>query len=68
MCIGIQSDHCVISTCKGALAAGFKVILLHGAHSTYDVDGKKSEEIEKDVEEELQARGVTVVPWDEWQP
>lgn len=68
MAIGIQSDHCVISTCKGALAAGFKVILLSGAHSTYDLDGKKAEDIEKDVEEELKTQGVEVIPWDEWQP
>lgn len=35
---GIQSECCVLSTCRGALAAGFDVTLLSGAHSTYDVD------------------------------
>jgi nicotinamidase-related amidase len=65
---GIQSECCVRSTCKGALAAGFEVTLLHGAHSTYDAEGKQAEEIEDEVEKELEASGVTVVPWETWNP
>jgi nicotinamidase-related amidase len=65
---GIQSECCVRSTCLGALAAGFKVVLLQGAHSTYDADDRQAEEIEKHVEEELRASGATVVPWETWTP
>jgi nicotinamidase-related amidase len=65
---GIQSECCVRSTCLGALAAGFKVILLQGAHSTYDANGKRAEELEKHVEEELRANGATIVPWETWEP
>ena len=65
---GIQSECCVRSTCLGALEAGFKVVLLQGAHSTYDADGKRAGEIEKHVEEELRASGVTVIPWEVWEP
>lgn len=54
---GIQSECCVLSTCRGALAAGFKVVLLRGAHSTYDAGGKSAGEIERDVEAMLGAEG-----------
>ncbi|KIM96859.1 hypothetical protein OIDMADRAFT_58410 [Oidiodendron maius Zn] len=65
---GIQSEYCVRSTCNGALAAGFKVTLLQGAHSTYDVDGKKAEEIETEVGQELKEKGTDIIPWASWQP
>lgn len=61
---GIQSECCVLSTCRGALAAGFGVTLLRGAHSTYDADGKTAEEIERDVETELAGKGAGIRPWD----
>jgi nicotinamidase-related amidase len=65
---GIQSECCVLSTCKGALAAGLKVTLLQGAHSTYDVESRKAEDIEKEVGEELKYKGADVIPWLSWQP
>ena len=58
----------MLSTCKGALAAGFKVTLLQGAHSTYDSDSKQVEVIEREVEEELRASGAEVIAWEAWQP
>ncbi|KAJ4247719.1 hypothetical protein NW762_012927 [Fusarium torreyae] len=61
---GIQSECCVVSTCKGALEAGFRVTLLQGAHSTYDTEGKTALEIELEVESELKALGASVVPWE----
>ncbi|EGX90643.1 isochorismatase hydrolase [Cordyceps militaris CM01] len=68
---GLQSECCVGETCKGALAAGFRVSLLQGAHSTYDSQGKTAAEIEKEVEEMLVSRGAKVVPWElavsQWQ-
>ncbi|KAM7183013.1 putative isochorismatase hydrolase [Rhypophila sp. PSN 637] len=47
---GIQSECCVQSTCLGALAAGFKVTLLRGAHSTYDIGDKPAVDVEREVE------------------
>lgn len=65
---GIQSDCCVRATSLGALAAGFNVIVLKGAHSTYDDQGKTAEEIETAVEEELQEKGAEIVAWEGWTP
>ncbi|KAG7284563.1 hypothetical protein NEMBOFW57_010941 [Staphylotrichum longicolle] len=62
---GIQSECCVESTCTGALAAGFNVSILSGAHSTYDDAGKTAEQIEKEVEERLEVKGANVIPWEE---
>lgn len=63
---GIQSECCVLSTCRGALAAGFDVVLLKGAHSTYDVGGKTALEIEREVEGLLEAEGARVLGYEEW--
>ncbi|CAK7207163.1 hypothetical protein SEUCBS139899_009971 [Sporothrix eucalyptigena] len=65
MAFGIQSECCVLSTCRGALAAGFGVTLLSGAHSTYDVGGKTAVEVESEVEAELKAKGAHNVPWED---
>lgn len=65
---GIQSECCVLSTCRGALAAGFNVVLLQGAHSTYDIDGKPAGVIEGEIEAQLQTVGAEVVPWELWKP
>ncbi|KAL2871691.1 cysteine hydrolase family protein [Aspergillus lucknowensis] len=63
---GIQSDFCVGATCRGAVSAGFEVVLLQGAHSTYDdkKSGRSALDIEREVEGELEAIGVRVVPWE----
>ncbi|KAF5553577.1 KGD2-2-oxoglutarate dehydrogenase complex E2 component [Fusarium mexicanum] len=60
---GIQSECCVLETCKGALEAGFRVTLLQGAHSTYDTENKQAVQIEQDVENQLKALGASVTPW-----
>jgi len=65
---GIQSEYCVVSTCSRALALGFEVTVLSGAHSTYDTKDKKAVEIEREVEEELTGKGAKVVPWEDWEP
>lgn len=66
--VGVQSDHCVRATSKGAVDAGFNVVVLHGAHSTYDdsEDGRTAAEVESDIERELEGHGVQVTPWEEW--
>ncbi|KAF4334543.1 isochorismatase hydrolase [Fusarium beomiforme] len=61
---GIQSECCVLSTCKGALEAGLRVTLLQGAHSTYNTEGKTALEIEEEVENELKALGASVTSWE----
>jgi len=67
---GIQSENCVLASSKGGLKNGFKVKLLHGAHSTYDEGdgGKMALEIEKYVEGELKKDGAEVIAWEEWKP
>ncbi|KAF2817269.1 Isochorismatase hydrolase, partial [Mytilinidion resinicola] len=62
---GIQSECCVKSTCEGAMAAGFKVTLLSGAHSTYNGKSKTAEEIERDVEKHLIDQGAKAIPWED---
>ncbi|CAK7232360.1 hypothetical protein SBRCBS47491_008243 [Sporothrix bragantina] len=62
---GIQSECCVLSTCRGALRAGFDVTLLRGAHSTFDTDGKTATDIERDVEIELQEKRAHILPWED---
>lgn len=61
---GLQSEGCVEATCTGALAAGFGVTVLSGAHSTYDSHGKTAAEIEREIEHRLFTRGARVVPWE----
>ncbi|KAF4947000.1 hypothetical protein FSARC_14066 [Fusarium sarcochroum] len=61
---GIQSECCVVSTCKGALETGFRVTLLQGAHSTYDTKSKTALQIEQEVEDELKALGASIVSWE----
>ncbi|KAM3490473.1 hypothetical protein MY3957_006212 [Beauveria namnaoensis] len=61
---GLQSECCVAETCKGALAASFRLTLLQGAHSTYDEKQKTAADIERQIEEMLVSRGAEVVPWE----
>ncbi len=35
---GLLSEMCVSATIRGALARGLQVVLIRGAHATYDVD------------------------------
>ena len=63
---GVQSECCVLSTCKGANAAGFEVVLLSGAHGTYDGKVRKTVEIEKDVESEVKGLVGKVVHWEDF--
>lgn len=65
---GIQSEYCVRATSKGALAAGFDVTLLKGAHSTYDTEERSARVIENDVDEELGRLGAKLLPWEQWSP
>jgi nicotinamidase-related amidase len=73
---GIQTEWCVRATSLGALRAQFNVVLLQGAHSTYNdpETGKSATQWEHDVEEELQSVKtkpevkLSLTPWGEWKP
>lgn len=58
----------MLSTCRGALEEGFEVVLLRGAHSTYDIgeEGRTAVQVERDVEGLLEREGARVVGWEEW--
>ena len=42
---GLQTDYCIDTTCRSAFAKKYNTILVHDAHSTYDNDFMKAEEI-----------------------
>ncbi|MFB9378221.1 isochorismatase family protein [Kineococcus gynurae] len=58
---GVQSEHCVAATCRGARAQGFRVELAAGLHATYD-SATFAAEIESGVEKALEAEGVVLTP------
>jgi nicotinamidase-related amidase len=57
---GMQSEYCVRATSLAALDRGHPVILVRGAHATYDGDLAAQQTSER-VEAELSAAGVTLV-------
>jgi nicotinamidase-related amidase len=58
---GLQSEFCIQETSRGAMKAGFKVFLPHGAHGTYDDGTSAAAEVANAVERELAADGVEVL-------
>ena len=56
--IGLQSELCVAASTKGAIAAGFTVILPEGMHATYDADYGKAPAISAHIQEELEGLGA----------
>lgn len=58
---GLASDYSVRATALSARRRGYDVRLIHGAHGTYDADGKSAETIGKEVECELREAGVRIV-------
>ena len=61
---GMQSNYCVADSCRGALNRGLQVILTSGAHATYD-ENEPASAISAQIERELAAEGVTVLPFGE---
>lgn len=59
---GMQSDHCIRATIEGALDLGFDVDLASGAHATYHGE-LSAERASVEIEQELAAKGVTIVTW-----
>ncbi|KAJ8518465.1 hypothetical protein ONZ45_g4464 [Pleurotus djamor] len=66
--VGMQSDFCVRATCSAALGRGNEVLLIKGAHATYDrievwYGGRitPASRVEVEVENELEEAGVIVL-------
>jgi nicotinamidase-related amidase len=57
---GMQSEYCIRETSLSALRRGHRVMLVHGAHATYD-DEVPAATTARRIEEELGAAGVSVV-------
>jgi streptothricin hydrolase len=61
---GMQSNYCVAESSRGALKQGLQVILASGAHATYD-ENEPASAISAQIERELAAEGVMVLPFGE---
>jgi len=61
---GMQSNYCVAESSRGALKQGLQAILASGAHATYD-ENEPASAISAQIERELAAEGVTVLPFGE---
>lgn len=66
--VGMQSDFCVKATCNAALQRGNEVLLIRGAHATYDRlevwNGgtiTPASKVEKEIETELEEAGVIML-------
>jgi len=63
--IGMQSEYDVRSACYTALERGNKVFLVRYAHGTFHTEFKRAVRIQRDVELELEKKGVKVVDVDQ---
>lgn len=61
---GMQSNYCVAESSRGALKRGLQAVLASGAHTTYD-ENEPASAISAQIERELAAEGVTVLPFGE---
>ncbi|MFF1634043.1 isochorismatase family protein [Leifsonia sp. NPDC058248] len=57
---GLQSEHSILATSRGALANGFDVTVPSDGHTTYD-DGEPAAAIAERITRELDADGVRIV-------
>jgi nicotinamidase-related amidase len=57
---GIQTEHCVAATCRGALRSGYVVYLAQDAHSTWPDEGRSADEIMAAESAALEAEGVAL--------
>lgn len=66
--VGCQSDFCVRATCSAALARGNEVLLIRGAHGTFDRDEvwnggtvTPARVVQAEIEAELEEAGVVLL-------
>jgi nicotinamidase-related amidase len=57
---GMQSEYCIKETALGAVREGFSVVLPRQAHATYDGAERAATAVSDEVEQHVQAAGVTV--------
>lgn len=55
---GIQSEHCVATTCRRAVALGCRVLLARDGHGTWPDDRRTAPEIVEQQNHELESIGV----------
>lgn len=73
--VGMQSDFCIRATCSAALDRGNNVLLVEGAHATYDRPEDFSSggpailtpaaKVEREIESELEEAGVVLIKMDD---
>ena len=73
--VGMQSDFCIRATCSAALGRGNNVLLVEGAHATYDRPEDFSSggpaiitpaaRVEREIESELEEAGVVLIKMDD---
>jgi len=73
--VGMQSDFCIRATCSSALGRGNNVLLVEGAHATYDrpegysaggpVSVTPASTVQQEIESELEEAGVVLIKMDE---
>jgi nicotinamidase-related amidase len=59
--VGMQSQYCVRETSLAALQRGLAVVLVRGAHATYDEGAQTAAEISAAIEAELVQAGARLV-------
>ena len=66
--VGLQSDFCIRATCSAALGRGNEVLLIRGAHATYDRQEvwagggvTQASMVEREIEAELEEAGVVLL-------
>jgi len=57
---GIQSEHCVATTCRRAIALGYRVLLAQDGHTTWPDDRRTAPEIIEEQNHDLSSIGVEV--------
>jgi nicotinamidase-related amidase len=62
MVCGLQSELCVFNTSKSALDLGFVVRIAQDGHATWPSQGKSSETISSEINEELRRLGAVIEP------
>lgn len=58
---GMQSNYCVAASSRAGMQHGFEVVLVSGAHATYDEE-RPAAVISEGIEAELADEGIRVVP------
>ncbi len=57
---GLQSEHCVAATCRGALRLGYSVQLAEDGHGTWPDEARSARDIIESENEALAREGVTL--------